>query len=740
MNRVSNRPNRRCVVWVLLVATALMGAGPVFAQSVERRVSRLSFQNQPITDVLLVLADVAGVSIVPDTTVRGNATYLFAEGTIGDALSGFASAYDLFVTERDGVFFVSRISAEYDAATDTLTLLGTAVQPSDLIRAASRAVGRTILFDPFPTDQITIAAENLPLERVLQILVARYPDYSVDDQDEFYYLRRKVVQANARAPGRRVGLVQEAGGYSLTLEAGRFSDVIRELFRLEGREYVFVNQSDSSLQQIDFSDKTFDELLQLLSRAAAIDYVIEDGLYYFVTVQQRDVLKQLSPTVTIPLRYIAVGSVPPLLPQDLADSTLYRLDEERNEILLTGTQAEIDPLRDFVRGLDVPVTNRRLHRFEIHHNEVSEVIGLLPERLQLFKPQALGDGSGFVLYGSRQIADEVQAFVAAVDRPKLGVPLRLRFIQADDLLQALPPSVDENDLRTTPDPTLVFFDGSAERLAVFEQELASLDQPVPQIRYQLLVIQNRESDSESININFDNRVLSDPGQGIFDSVYLGQIGRLLNLNFDVISTVGYAFGLELNAALNSTRSRVLADTTLNSLSGREVRFQNTDTFRYIDREINPDTGKLQVGGVTREITSGLIISINGWTSGDGVVSMQVSATISNRTGNTASSTGNPPGTSERVVNAEVRAQSGTPVVISGLLQQSAEERTERVPFFGRLPILRHLLRNTVETVQESELVIYLVPYVERSVHDANRPIDAMDEVWRRLAPTLGLMP
>ena len=264
---------------------------------------------------------------------------------------------------------------------------------------------------------------------------------------------------------------------------------------------------------------------------------------------------------------------------------------------------------------------------------------------------------------------------------------------------------------------------------------------MPQIRYQLLVIQHREGDSESININFDNRVLSESGQGIFDSVYLGQIGRLLNLNFDVISTVGYAFGLELNAALNSTRSRVLTDTTLNSLSGREVRFQNTDTFRYIDREINPDTGKLQVGGVTREITSGLIISINGWTSGDGVVSMRVSATISNRTGDTTSSTrNNPPGTSERVVNAEVRAQSGTPVVISGLIQQSAEERTERVPFFGRWPILRHLLRNTVETVQESELVIYLVPYVERSVHDAHRPIDAMDEVWRRLAPTLGLAP
>ena len=487
---------------------ALSALTATSAQSVDRQVTRLSFQNQPITDILLVLADVAGVSIVPDGTVRGNATYLFAEGTIGEALSGFASAYNLFVTERDGVFFVSRIRAEYDAAADTLTLLGTAVQPADLIRAASRAAGTTILFDPFPAEQITVTAENLPLPSVLQILVARYPEYSIEDQGDFFYLRREVAQTTSGAPGRRVGLVQEAGRYGLSLEAGRFSDVIRELFRLEGREYVFVNQSDASLQRIDFADKTFEELLQLLSRAAAIDYVIEDGLYYFVAVQQRDVLKQLAPTITIPLRYIAVRSVPPLLPQDLADSTLYRLDEERNEILLTGTQAEIDPLRDFIRRLDVPVTNQRLHRFEIHHSEVSEVIGLMPERLQLFEPQALGDGSGFVLYGSDQIAAEVGQFVAAVDRPQLGVPLRLRFIQADDLLQALPPSIDEDDLRTTPDPTLVFFDGSAERLAVFEQELASLDQPVPQIRYQLLVIQNREGDDESINVNFDNRVLT----------------------------------------------------------------------------------------------------------------------------------------------------------------------------------------------------------------------------------------
>ena len=85
---------------------------------------------------------------------------------------------------------------------------------------------------------------------------------------------------------------------------------------------------------------------------------------------------------------------------------------------------------------------------------------------------------------------------------------------------------------------------------------------------------------------------------------LGTMGNLLSLNFDIVSTFGYQFALQLNLDLSTNRARVLADTTLVGLSDQEINFQNTETFRYREIEVDED-GKTKYTGVTREITAGL---------------------------------------------------------------------------------------------------------------------------------------
>jgi Flp pilus assembly secretin CpaC len=86
--------------------------------------------------------------------------------------------------------------------------------------------------------------------------------------------------------------------------------------------------------------------------------------------------------------------------------------------------------------------------------------------------------------------------------------------------------------------------------------------------------------------------------------------------------------MQLNLQLGEDKARVLADTTLNGISGQEIKFENTNTFRYRDITIDPETGKPFYTGTTREITSGLVLNINGWVSGDGMITMKVNAAVS----------------------------------------------------------------------------------------------------------------
>jgi type II secretory pathway component GspD/PulD (secretin) len=121
-----------------------------------------------------------------------------------------------------------------------------------------------------------------------------------------------------------------------------------------------------------------------------------------------------------------------------------------------------------------------------------------------------------------------------------------------------------------------------------------------------------------------------------------------------------------------------------------------------------------------------VLGINGWVSGDGMVTMKVNATVSKQdeTGANVSATTNPPPTSERVVNTQVRTKSGTPIVIGGLLQIEKVELVSKTPFLGSIPLLGRLFQDINISDITTEMIIYIIPYVhygdEESPHYAKR--------------------
>ena len=245
-------------------------------------------------------------------------------------------------------------------------------------------------------------------------------------------------------------------------------------------------------------------------------------------------------------------------------------------------------------------------------------------------------------------------------------------------MKNLPPSVAKDDVQPTGDSNLVFFNGTEDKLRQFARDLEALDRPIPQIRYELLVIEYQNGESLDWSASASS---SDLGIAS-SSAFIGTIGRLMQLNFNIVSTFGTLFAVNLNLSLTTNKANVLADTTVNGISGQEIKFQNTLTTRYRDLELNTTTQQLQASGVTREITSGLIIIMNGWVSGDGMITMKVSSTISKQGADLSTTLGNPPTTSEKIVSTNVRTLSGKPVVIGGLIQQEKTVTVQKTPDTG----------------------------------------------------------
>ena len=234
------------------------------------------------------------------------------------------------------------------------------------------------------------------------------------------------------------------------------------------------------------------------------------------------------------------------------------------------------------------------------------------------------------------------------------------------------------------------------------------------LKYQLLVIQRQKT--EGLNWRASLNI----GDTTADSGYSwsGAISNIFNINFDIISKFGVQFAGSLNAELSEGKSRVLADTTINGISGESLSFSNTNTTRY--RDIIVDTKGDLYTSTTREISSGLTLSINGWVSGDGMVTVKVDAQVSKQ-GNSESSsnakgtdTTPPPSTSEKKVSTNVRTKSGEPVVIGGLFQTEEDVSEQRVPVLGKIPLIGLLFKKKIVSTVETEFVIYLIPFVEKT--------------------------
>ncbi len=675
----------------------------------------------------MALADIGNISIIPDETVEGTATYQFNTLDFNTALQVFLSTYKLYSEERNGVLYVSRIHSAYDSAKELVTLHGEDVELRLLVRALSRGMGKTILFDALPNERISVHIDSLPPEKALEVLTARLSSHQLETKDDFFYIRRQESQ-NGSTP-RRGSLVQQNsdGSYTIDLERVRFRDILAELFTAQGKEYSLLMRGDSVLEELRFADKSFDELLTLILEQANGDYQVAGDIYYIFEIQRRDVLKRLKATVSIPLNHLPAQSVAGLLPSDLSSANLMKVDAESNTIILRGSPAETGPLEEFIRSLDKPLENLAYRRYDLGYVDVQNALNLLPSRFNSLGPKVINDTNSFVIPVSPDQEKELKLFLSALDVPAGQYPVHLKFITSETLLKSLPPAAAKEEIVSTVDPTLVFYTGPENRKAEFLKQLELIDQPVPQIRYDLLVIQYQNGESLNWSSNYENKVAED-GQ---DTTFLGSIGSLLSLNFDIVSNFGYLFAVDLSLDLSETKATIMADTTLNGLSGEDLKFQNTNTYRYRDYEIDTDTGEIESTGVTRELTSGLIITLNGWVSGDGMITMDIAATVS-RQGSESSST-NPPATTEKVVSTHVRTPSGKPVVIGGLIQQDEDISISKTPFLGDIPLIGRLFQSRTESTDTTEMVIYVVPHVE---HPEKEKVSSMDEARRLYAKYL----
>ena len=352
--------------------------------------------------------------------------------------------------------------------------------------------------------------------------------------------------------------------------------------------------------------------------------------------------------------------------------------------------------------------NKNWYKVSLEYTKADVFVSILKRRFGNLECVVLPDEMSFLVCADEASYGEIVLLKEEVDLKTDIYLVELKYIRPEDLVKYLPPGVDKGCLFFADDNSSVFFKGTGTAYLNLLEQVKICDRPVVRVSYDLLILQYEEGTENSWNPNFSAGKMKIGDRNDFGV----KLGNVLNLNLNVISAFGLDFAAQLQASIEENKTTVFADTTLHGVAGKQINFQNTNTYRYRDNNLDPDTGKPVYSGVTKEIVSGLKLDVVGFVSGDGMITSTVTASVTRQGIDTSSSTGNPPPTSEKVVTTEVCGKSGEPIVISGLVQNTNSQGTSGIPFISKIPFLGYLFKKSEKIAEQSQMVIYLVPHIE----------------------------
>lgn len=604
------------------------------------------FSNCDIKDILYAVSLDTGISIVADDTVSGTADLKFAGNDFSVAFDSFLNTSRLYVEKTENVWTVSRCSVQqtYDGR---ISFDAYDVTPAVMVEKLSLYVDDVITYDSLPSGKMSVHFKDLAEQDLLNCLARVFGNYEVSRNETGVHISRKVDSISLEESSGYVNIdVKTDGSVIVDLQDALFSEVADKLFaKGESKSKLnFCNLSSSDVR-IRRAYFTADSILDAIKIISS-----QNGFKFF------------------------------------SKEGIYYL------------QYNPEAKEEFITG------QRNWEKFYLQYAPVDVIFSVIHSRLEKVSCSSVNGSNYFFARVNGEESEIIRQIISEVDVRKPLQIIELKYLKPGEFLQQLPPSINKEHIFVSTDNSCVYFDGSKEEYCALCEQLEQFDKPAKRLSYDLLILQYDEGNQSLANINLGADMLS---MGERNNL-VAQLGSVMSLNLNVVTAFGLTFAAALQNSIEKNTTRVFADTTLHGVSGKQINFQNTNTYRYRDNNLDPDTGKPIYTGVTKEIISGITLDITGWISGDQMITSTVTATVSRRGTDLSSSTGNPPPTSEKVVTTEVCCKSGEPVILSGLIQDSVSVDKKFLSGFGK-------------TKEKSQMVIYLVPHVQDEKNNASAP-------------------
>lgn len=472
----------------------------------------------------------------------------------------------------------------------------------------------------------------------------------------------------------------------------------------------------------------------------------------------------------IAVRHTSATVLLDLIAPFVTDSVDINVDESAGLMVISGPGPDVAAAAQAAQMFDAPaLTDSVYGLFELRYTdaataaqELGVVLGSLSTPSSVVSVSPLPRlNQLFVITREREQFDEIAAWIQRIDRPAGGDQRRLRYYAARNtpattLARQLTAAFSGGELSAGEAGLPRFADdtgtdaaqsdeGQGARLTVIADELNNgliiratdqeyreiidlverMDVMPPQVLIEATIAEVRLTDALDFGVRwfFETR----GGDGTSQFRLTDDTAGTTN---PVAPGFSYAFvGADVNVALNAldavTDISVLSAPSIMVQNNQSANLQVGDEVPIITQTAQSvgEAGAPLVSNVTLRET-GVILEVTPRINASGVVVLDVTQEVSSVRPNTTSNIDSPTIQKLRFTST-VAARSGATIALGGLIQESETTTSDGVPGLSRIPGLGAAFRARNETVQRSELVIFLTPRIISTDAEQSRTVDLL---------------
>lgn len=309
----------------------------------------------------------------------------------------------------------------------------------------------------------------------------------------------------------------------------------------------------------------------------------------------------------------------------------------------------------------------------------------------------------------------------------------LNYLRADQIKDKIPASIVQNvNISVSIEHNALVLSGSNEGINVIEDFINKVDQPVPQVLIEALVVDYNLDNMKSFGLTAglgDSTTLMKADKwypGVDVTASGKKINKLLNdigsfslfgQNIDVgkLGKLPDNFYMNIRALEQEGLANVKSKPILSTLNGHTASLKIGTIQNYVFKEIVPLTSATTTTYIEKEsiqkIEAVISFEITPYVGNNGELTLEIKPDFETPVGSFSSDKEQIPAINTRSFVSTVRLKDGETIVLGGVVQESENNTENKFPILGDLPIIGKLFTSSEKSISKGELMIYLTPRI-----------------------------